>query len=147
MADQTQSQAPRVLTDDNSRQMARQIRDDHWSIMEKVGHLGTLWCCWWDKAGRFSKRDFKTGIRIDTAPENVQVFGLIGATEFLEWTKRHSNWWVIGEWSDERYAAPVSLTAAGRAALAQRYLYDMEPVTGGMVDPGWQATPAEAIHG
>lgn len=102
--------------------------------MESIGRLETVWCCWWDKAGRF---------RDGRRPDDVIVFGLIGAMEFLEWTERHPDWWAIGEWSDERYAAPVSLTDAGRSALANRHLYDMEPVTGGMVDPGWQAIPAE----
>ncbi len=56
------------------------------------------------------------------------------------------DWWVIGDWSDQRYAAPVSLTDAGRAALANREQYDLEPVTGGLVEPGWQATPAPRVN-
>lgn len=134
---------PRVLSTPEDRQMARRMRDGHWSIMEKVDRLGTLWCCWWDKKGKFSKGSFAEG-RISTAPADVYVFGLFDASEFLEWTKRHPDWWIVGEWSDERYAAPVSLTDAGREALRNRHLYDMEPVTGGMVEPGWIATPAAA---
>lgn len=133
---------PRELTAPEDRQMARRVRDYHWSIMEKVNQHGTLWCCWWDKARRYMKRDGK-GVMREHAPDDVQVFGLIAAVEFLDWTKRHPEWWAIGEWSDERYAAPVSLTDAGRDALTNRHLYDMEPVTGGMVEPGWQAIPAE----
>ena len=133
---------PRKLTSPEDREMARRIRDYHWLIMEKVDRLGTAWCCWWDKAGRFSRFDFETGRPVDTSPDDVIVLSLIGSMEFFEWTRVHPDWWQIGEWSDERYAAPVSLTDAGREALANRHLYDMEPVTGGMVEPGWQAIPA-----
>ena len=48
---------------------------------------------------------------------------------------------MIGEWSQERYASPVFITSDGRAALATRALYDLEPVEGGLVEPGWQAIP------
>ena len=51
------------------------------------------------------------------------------------------DWTIIGEWSGERYARPVHITAAGLEALENRRLYDMEPVRGGLVEPGWQAVP------
>ncbi|TIW28725.1 MAG: hypothetical protein E5V63_04415 [Mesorhizobium sp.] len=139
--------APRELTDDNAREMARHIRNHDWQIMEKTNLLGTLWCCWWDKNRHFQKYDSTTGRYVESIPDDVQVFGLIDAMEFLEWTKQHPDWWTIGEWSDERYAAPVSLTDAGRAALANRAAYDMEPVMGGLVEPGWRAIPAEPKGG
>lgn len=136
---------PRQLTEQADREMARRIRDRHWEIMEQVGRLGTVWCCWWDKVGRFNKRDIRTGARVDLAPDDVIVFDLFSAMGFLEWTRRHKDWWTIGEWSDAQYAAPVSLTDAGREALRNRDRHDMEPVTGGMVEPGWQCTPAERV--
>src|SRR5690242_18917273 len=99
---------PRTLTAPEDRDMARCMRDFHWSIMEKIDRLGTVWCCWWDKAGRFQKRDAQ-GVMREHCPDDVVVFGLITTQEFLEWVKSHQDWWTIGEWSDERYAAPVSL--------------------------------------
>lgn len=123
----------RQLTSPDHRNMARRMRDYHWSIMEKVDQVGTLWCCWWNKNGRHRP----------PCPDDLKLFGLIDGMEFLEWTKTHPDWWTIGEWSDDRYAAPVSLTDVGREALRNRHLYDMEPVTGGMVEPGWQAVPSE----
>lgn len=126
---------PREITTPEGREMARRIRDHHWSIMQRVADAGTLWCCWWNKNRHFDARR--------PAPADTLVCGLIDGMELLEWMESHTDWWVIGEWSDERYAAPVTLTDAGRAALASRALYDMEPVTGGLVEPGWRATPAE----
>lgn len=125
--------SPRILDDPQSRQMARNMRDHNWEVMERVAKLGTLWMCWWNKNRHHDRT---------TAPPDLQIFGLIDGMEFLKWTRTHKDWWVIGEWSDERYAAPVSLTDAGRLALTERYKYDMEPVTGGLVEPGWIATPA-----
>jgi hypothetical protein len=113
--------------------MARRMRDYHWSIADRVAKLGTLWVCWWNKNHHHR------------APyaEDIHVCGLIDGMELLEWLKSHPDWWTIGEWSDERYAAPISLTDAGETALANREVYDMEPVTGGLVEPGWQAKPAK----
>jgi hypothetical protein len=125
------TEAPKVLASDNERQMARRIRDGQWDLMERTAKLGTLWFCWWDKARRH-----------DPPADDVLVTGLISGMELLDWMKRHEDWWIIGEWDDARYAAPVQLTDAGRAALAERAKYDMEPVYGGMVEPGWVCTPA-----
>lgn len=126
---------PRVLTDPEDRQMARDMRDEQWAFAERVAAQGTIWCCWWNKNGHH-----------DTSkplPDDLHVCGLIDGMELLEWFNQHPDWWIIGEWSDERYAAPVSITDAGRAALAEREKHDMEPVYGGLVEPGWQCIPAE----
>jgi hypothetical protein len=125
---------PKVLTDDASRQRARMMRDWHWETAGRVAALGTLWICWWNKNRRYDLTK--------PLPDDLIVCGLIDGIELLEWFNSHNDWWEIGKWSDERYAAPVSLTDAGRAALAEREKYDLEPVTGGLVRPGWQAIPA-----
>lgn len=109
------------------------MRDSQWRFMDRVNQLGTLWWCIWDKNRRH-----------ETPADDVHVTGLIDGMELKEWMQSHIDWWEQGDWSDERYACPISLTDAGRKALGERHLYDMEPVTGGMVEPGWQATPAEA---
>ena len=131
----------RVLADENWRQMARRIRDWHWKILEKIAEHNPLWICWWDKARRHSERG-TDGQWVDTHPPDVFVFGLIHALGFGEWMIMHPDWFDVGEWSDDRYAAPVRITDAGRAALANREKYDMEVVRGGLVEPGWEATPA-----
>lgn len=90
------------------------------------------------------------GARHSPYPADLYVTGLIDGMELLEWLNRHRDWWIIGRWRDDRYAAPIRLTAKGRRALKRRSRYDMEPVTGGMVEPGWIAVPlprAEAVHG
>lgn len=122
---------PRKLTDHESRARARRMRDWQWHFAERVAATGTLWVCWWNKN------------RHHTAPlpSDLFVCGLIDGCEILEWMNKHEDWWSIGDWSDERYAAPVSMTNTGLAALSNRAAYDMEPVTWGMVDPGWQAIP------
>ena len=61
--------------------------------------------------------------------------------EMLEWIDSHPDWWIKGEWSDERYAMPLQLTDAGRRAISEREKYDLAPVAGGLVEPGWIATP------
>jgi hypothetical protein len=124
---------PRVFADQDARDRARYTRDSQWRFMERVANSGTIWFCPWDKEGKFS----------DAVPVDVQVCGLIDGMDLFNWFAAHPDWWMIGEWSDDRYARPVSLTEAGRAALLERDLYDMEPVTGGLVEPGWQATPFE----
>lgn len=127
-------EAPRKLASRQQRQMARQMRDWQWKFMEKVARLGTLWVCWWNKDRHHDE---------ENAPEDLEICGLIDGSELLGWMNSHRNWWRIGKWSDKRYAAPVRLTPAGKKALKNRRKYDMEPVTGGMVEPGWQAIPAK----
>lgn len=120
---------PKRLTSKRSREMARQTRDSHWRFMERVAALGTLWFCIWNKYRREELVD-----------EHRDC--LIGGLEIQEWIDQHPDWWIVGEWSDERYARPLQLTDAGRLALTERAKYDMEPVTGGLVEPGFIVTPA-----
>ena len=125
----------RELAEDHHRHYARTIRDHHWQVLERIAEHDPLWICWWDKRGHHRDRRGR-----EPAPD-VEVFGLIDGMEFLNWLNDHPDWTVIGEWSAERYAAPVTLTAAGRAALDDRAPYDLEPVRGGLVEPGWKAIP------
>ena len=120
---------PRKLTDQSAREMARSIRDEQWSIMERMLVHDPLWFCVWNK------RDL---------PElqGEARFGLLGGLEIMEWFDRHPGWFNRGDWDDDRYAFPISLTEAGRTALKNRDTYDKEPVFGGLVEPGWQAIPA-----
>lgn len=129
----------RELNDPHHRETARRMRDWQWKFADRVAWQGTVWVCWWNKNGR---HDMKS---IELLPGDLVVLSLISGMELLEWLGAHKDWWVIGKWSDERYAAPVSLTDAGREALANRHLYDMEPVTGGLVEPGWTTVPAERM--
>lgn len=128
-----QKEPPKVLTGDTMREIARAMRDSQWKTADHIAERGTLWICWWNKNRH----------HMPPYPDDLKVCGLIDGMELLEWFGSHEDWWEIGKWSDKRYAAPVSITEAGRAALAQRHLYDMEPVTGGLVEPGWICTPAE----
>jgi hypothetical protein len=126
---------PKWLVSDEDRKMARHMRDRQWRLAERAAEHGTLWICWWNKNHH---HDTSQPLAAD-----LEVCGLIDGMELLNWLKAHEDWWSIGEWSDDRYAAPVSITEAGREALRNRHLYDMEPVKGGLVDPGWQAIPTE----
>jgi len=131
----TVSRKPKRLTSRSDRAMARHMRDRQWEFADRVAELGTVWVCWWNKNGRHDEK---------TAPPDLYICGLIDGLELLEWLGSHCDWWTIGEWSDERYAAPVSLTDAGRKGLAEREKYDMELVRGGLVSPGWCCMPAPA---
>ena len=126
---------PKHLTDDGARERARWTRDYQWKFADLAAEHGTLWFCWWDKARRHDN--------VEARPADLWVDGLLTGMEMLDWLRRHEDWWIIGKWDDARYAAPVTITDAGRAALAEREKYDMEPVYGGMVEPGWQCIPAE----
>jgi len=123
---------PKRLTSKRDREMARRMRDQQWAFAEQVADFGTVWVCWWNKDGHHK-----------TPLPDLRICGLIDGCELIEWLHSHPDWWEIGEWSDERYAAPVRLTDAGRVALANRNQYDMEPVTGGLCEPGWIAVPAK----
>lgn len=125
---------PRKLLDSpDHRQMARRMRDGQWAFAERVAARGTLWVCWWNKNRHHQPPH----------PDDLEICGLIDGMELLEWLGSHPSWWAVGPRSEARYAAPVSITAAGRQALQNRSLYDREPVTGGLVEPGWQAVPAD----
>jgi hypothetical protein len=124
---------PKKLTNASARRTARVMRDDQWRFMEMVADHGTLWFCNWNKSGR------------DEAADELRT-SLIGGMNIGAWIDAHPDWFVVGEWSDARYAMPVQLTDAGRAALADRAPYDMEPIMGGMVEPGWTAIPSAQQH-
>lgn len=120
---------PKRLTDRSSRIFARRERDAEWAFMERVAREGIVWMCPWDKYGKHKNGD------------GVYVFGLIGSTEFYHWLSSHEDWWKRGRWSEKRCARSIRITAAGRKALKNRHLYDMEPIFGGMVEPGYIVTP------
>ena len=128
------SQQPKTLTDQASRQQARHIRDNQWRKLERIAEQDPhpLYICWWNKNRHHNR---------DVSPPDLLVCGLIDGMEMLHWLKAHPEWVVIGEWSDERYAAPVHITDSGLDALSKRERYDLEPVVGGLVEPGWQAIP------
>ena len=130
----TAQREPRVGDEPDHRKWARQIRDRQWSVLERIAEHDPLYICWWNKNGRHKK---------DNRPDDLLVCGLIDGSELAQWLRDHPDWTIVGEWSDERYAAPVWITDAGREALANRHLYDMEPVYWGLVEPGWQTIPAE----
>lgn len=115
-------------SDPLARERARAIRDHDWEIMERMRDLGTLWFSPWNK---------------DRRPESADELrvSLISGLEIMNRWGQHEDWFDIGEWDDDRAARPVRLTEAGLQALCQRHLYDLEPVLGGLVEPGWAATP------
>lgn len=120
---------PRRLDSENMRKIARAIRERQWELAERAQKHDPVWFCVWNKAAKPELRD---EIRC----------GLIEGMELLQWMDvQHPEWFEKGEWSTERYAFPVRLTEAGRRALTNRGAYDMEPVFGGLVEPGWQAIP------
>lgn len=111
------------------RQHARWSREYQWRFMERVKQSGTLWFTPWNKRRR------------PEAPDEWRD-GLLTGLDIVRWCSKHPDWFVVGEWSDERDARPISLTDAGRLALQNREC-DMEPYEGGLVEPGWTAIPAE----
>lgn len=119
----------KVLDSDRDRKMLRCIRDLQWRFMERVHSHGTLWWCIWNKARR------------PELPDEYRNCLFIGM-DILSWIDQHKDWFLVGEWSDERYACPVQLTDAGRDALKNREAYDMEPVSGGLAEPGFIGIPA-----
>ena len=127
---------PKVLTDPEARARARWIRDWQWAVAERIAATDPLWICWWNKNRHHDEA---------TAPSDLLICGLIDGSELAQWLNSHPDWWVIGEWDADRYAAPVSITEAGRAALANRSAFDSEPVNGGLVEPGWTCSPAEPV--
>jgi len=120
---------PKRLTDRTMRMIARRERDGQWEFMERVAREGIVWMCPWDKYGRHKNGD------------GVYVFGLLGSNEFYHWLDSHKDWWIRGRWSEKRCARSIRITDAGRKALKNRGRYDMEPIFGGMVEPGYVVTP------
>ena len=129
---------PKALESPKDREMARRIRNRQWAVLEQIAERDPLWICWWDQWGRHSQ--------IEERPNDLAVFCLLDSNELLLWfgpSGPHADWVEVGPWSEERYAAPVRITAAGRSALEARDQYDMGPVSGGMVEPGWVCIPKE----
>jgi hypothetical protein len=124
------SEKPKRLTSREARRIARCTRDFQWTFMEKCAEFGTLWFSPWNKYRR------------EELPGELRCCLLTGV-DVLNWMGAHPDWFVEGEWNDARDARPISLTAAGRAALANREPYDMEPIHGGLVEPGYIVTPAK----
>lgn len=120
---------PKRLNSYRERMIARRERDSQWGFMERVAREGVVWICPWDKYGKHENGD------------GVYVFGLLGSNEFYAWLNSHKDWWKKGRWSDKRCAKSIRITEAGRIALQNRYLYDMEPIFGGMVEPGYVVRP------
>jgi hypothetical protein len=116
------------MSEEICRIIARHERNHQWHFMERIVAHGTLWYCPWN-----TKR----------LPEAADEFrdGWLSALPLRAWVTRHADWFVQGEWDKARDAFPFQVTAAGQTALAQRELYDMEPVPGGLVAPGWDAIP------
>lgn len=125
--------SPIEKNDPESRALARRMRDRQWEFADKVLEHGTVWFCWWDKAHRHAS----------PYPSDLYVTCLISGVEMLTWLNSHKDWWIIGDWDDAKYAAPVQLTDAGRASLKDRSRYDHEPVFYGFVEPGFSTIPAE----
>lgn len=143
------------------RKFARAERDSQWRFMERVAREGVVWMCPWDKYHRHGPRcrcESKTfkplgeqwqcaycKTVVDRVPDDgVYVFGLLGANEFFHWLDSHKDWWKRGRWSEKRCARSIRITDAGREALKNRHLYDMEPIHGGMVEPGYIVRPLPA---
>ncbi len=120
---------PKRLRSASARREARVDRDQQWRFTERVAERGTLWFCNWNK------------LRMPEATDELRVDLMTGMT-IIDWMSRHADWFVVGEWDQDRYAMPIQLTDAGRSALADRAPHDMEPVRGGLVEPGWIAVPA-----
>jgi hypothetical protein len=102
--------------------------------MERVAREGIVWTCPWDKYRRHKNGD------------GVYVFGLLGSNEFLHWLHSHKDWWKTGRWSEKRCAKSIRITDVGLRALANRELYDMEPICGGMVEPGYIVMPLPPVR-
>ena len=138
----SEKKPPKDLTGElHWRETARRIRDRQWQIMETAAANGDeVRICPWDK-----KRwvPGKGDCRLE--PEAGEYrFSLMGFMETFAWFDGdHPDWFTVDEadWNDERATHLYRITDAGRQALQERERYDMEPVKGGMVEPGWQAVP------
>lgn len=137
------TEAPKDLTGERWwREVARRIRDEQWKIMETAAaNGGEVRICPWDEKKVWTEgRGYH---RLDPIPGEFR-FDLLGFMETFSWFDRaHPDWFTVDEadWDEERQTHLYRLTDAGRAALADRERYDMEPVEGGLVEPGWQTVP------
>lgn len=119
---------PKRIDEPWARDMARRVRDAHWTLLEEVNTGRVQRICPWNKA------------RKDTA-EGEARFALMSWMDFANWLSVHPEWVEIGEMPEGADTFPISLTEAGREALSNRHLYDEEPYESGLVEPGWDALP------
>jgi hypothetical protein len=119
---------PKQLNSDDDRRVARNVRDSQWEFMERCKAHHPLWWCVWNKERR-------------PELEDEWRSGLLDGMEILDWIESHRTWFRVGKWSDARYARPIRLKPAGLDALEHKEMYDMEPVRGGLVEPGYETIP------
>jgi hypothetical protein len=122
---------PKQLNSIKDRRVARRVRDTQWHFMERCRDCNPLWWCVWNKA------------RKPTLDDEWRS-GLMDGMELLDWIESHFYWFDVGEWDDGRYARPVRLLPAGQEALKHHELYDLDPVRGGLVEPGYESIPLPA---
>ena len=137
---------PKDLSGDrHSQEVARNIRNHQWEIMETAAaNGGEVRICPWNKR-RFTLE--KGDHYLEPAPNEFR-FCLVSFLETFSWFDGdHPDWFTVDDkdWDEERQTHLYRLTDAGRKALQERERYDMEPVKGGLVEPGWQATPLATI--
>lgn len=125
---------PKNLRSKTEREIARYVRDGQWAFMERIQAVETLWFCVWNK-NRHHQKPY---------PPDLWVCCLMTGMDYLDWMKQHKDWFKVGRWSEKRYAVPVRLTDAGRKALTERGEYDMEPINGGLCEPGFTVIPLPA---
>ncbi len=118
---------PRLLASKSYREAARRIRDGQWRHMEDLRESG----------GEYWRAFGGEG----NVPAGVVFFGFLLWQDMAAWLHEHHDWFNIGDFDTARGANPIALTAAGLRALENRQLYDMDPVFGGAVEPGWTAIP------
>ncbi len=135
--------------------MARSERDSQWAFMERVAREGIVWMCPWDKHRLHGRRCVNKWCESKTFDPNGSKWqcarcktvmeyvpdGLLGSNELFHWLASHKDWWTRGRWSEKRCARSIRITDAGRIALENRHVYDMEEIYGGMVEPGYVVRP------
>ena len=154
----------RSLNAPKERTEARYVRDRQWDALERIAEQNPLYICWWSKGPRardlavlpgylgacsltdqrmMAEMSETLGLGLGLVqPPDLRIFNFIDGLNVLRWLNDHPDWTRIGEWCEERLAAPVWITDAGRAALADREPYDLEPVHWGLDDRGWHSIPA-----
>ncbi len=124
------------LTSPEQRERLRYTRNHQWAFMERIrdamSEFGCLWWCIWNKR------------RLPEGPGEYRMC-LLSGMDVNAWVVEHPEWFNQGEWNDDRYAIPITLTEAGLEALLNRHLYDMEPVKVGLMEPGYIGIPAPRI--
>jgi hypothetical protein len=125
---------PRRLNTRYHRESARRHRDFDWAFMRRIARQGIVHYSPWNKnrlpTGRNEYRD-----------------GLIGGLEWWGWVKRHRTWFCWSAWDPQRQTYAFSLTRIGKK-IARRppRRFDLEPVYGGLVEPGYREDPILRFH-